>query len=637
MSKLGLKWGILIPIGLALLLGIAAIVTFIAMNNSRTTIDITNDKLNAMASQYANASKASLDRSFTTVKTLGSLLEKMAGTDQADRDFVNNVMENVIAAEPSIYTLWLVFEPNAFDGNDAQYVNRAPDHDATGRFVPFFYRDGGKIVTEALTGYDVPGDGDYYLLAKNSGRENITAPYSYAVGNSSILVSSAAYPFKKNGNVIGVVGTDIDLSELNAMVGSIRVYDSGYAVLVDQQANIVSHPDSKTWMKPLRNFVAPEAVAVVQASLQDGQIHRTTAVSAADGKESIVVTCPIPIAETGSNWVMMVIAPSAEVMAPVRAGLWAIVGAGLALIIASLLILYITVHRITGVVSAIGRDTNSVAGELSLASDSIDNSSSQMANATSTLASSLEEISSSINELNSITQQTSENAKISHKTANENAQAIREGSSAVKDMLAAMGEINESADKVGLIIKTIEGIAFQTNLLALNAAVEAARAGEAGKGFAVVADEVRTLAQRSAQSANETTQLINLVVERIKHGTSIADVLSNRFTEIESGSQTVSKLVEEISEAVGEQASGVEQINSSVAQLDKVSQEVANNAENASETSHTLQAQIGNLDNVVNRMMTIVAGAKSGNNRRNAAQGGRRNMRVTKLLPMDTD
>jgi len=241
----------------------------------------------------------------------------------------------------------------------------------------------------------------------------------------------------------------------------------------------------------------------------------------------------------------------------------------------------------------------------------ISQNSNVLAESASAQAASLEETSASLEEISSMAKRNSEGAARAKELAQQARRAADAGTTDVGAMNQAMAAIKASADGIAKIIKTIDEIAFQTNILALNAAVEAARAGEAGAGFAVVAEEVRALAQRSATAARETAEKIEDSVSKSRHGAEVCAKVAAGLQEITTKSRQVDELVGEIAQASGEQTQGIAQVNLAVSQMDKHVQAGAARAEEAASVAQELLAQSAALQGSVEELGRLVGGRQA--------------------------
>ncbi len=194
-------------------------------------------------------------------------------------------------------------------------------------------------------------------------------------------------------------------------------------------------------------------------------------------------------------------------------------------------------------------------------------------------------------EMSSTVKQNAENAQQANQLATTARNVAGRGGDVVRDPVTAMSRIEESSRKISDIIGVIDEIAFQTNLLALNAAVEAARAGDAGRGFAVVASEVRTLAQRSSQAAKDIKELIVDSTGQVQDGVRLVNNAGDSLGEIVDSIKKVADIVSEISAASNEQATGIEQINSAVANMDEMTQQNSALVEENAAAAKTLRDQ----------------------------------------------
>ena len=195
-------------------------------------------------------------------------------------------------------------------------------------------------------------------------------------------------------------------------------------------------------------------------------------------------------------------------------------------------------------------------------------------------AASLEETAAALEEITSITRNNAENATKMATLGQIVKKSVSTGESLASKTANSMDEINEKVNSINEAISVIDQIAFQTNILSLNAAVEAATAGEAGRGFAVVAAEVRNLANRSADAAREIKNLVQEATMKANDGKMVSADMIEGYKELNKNISETIHIIEDVSKASKEQMTGIEQINDAVNMLDRVTQE------NASESNH---------------------------------------------------
>ena len=252
-------------------------------------------------------------------------------------------------------------------------------------------------------------------------------------------------------------------------------------------------------------------------------------------------------------------------------------------------------EKVSSTISAI----KSSGREVTNASAEISTSTTDLSQRTEEQAAGLEETSAAMEELSATVRKNSENAQMANTDANQTRDVANRGGQIVAKAVDAMAKIEESSRKISDIIGVIDEIARQTNLLALNAAVEAARAGDAGRGFAVVASEVRSLAQRSSQAAKDIKDLITNSNGQVKDGVELVNKAGESLTEIVESINKVAAVVSDIANASIEQATGIEQINKALTQMDEVTQQNSALVEENAATAKTLEFQAKAMDEQV--------------------------------------
>jgi hypothetical protein len=251
------------------------------------------------------------------------------------------------------------------------------------------------------------------------------------------------------------------------------------------------------------------------------------------------------------------------------------------------------------------------SAEVTTAAAQVSSASQQIAESNSRQAAAVEEASASLEEISSMVKRNTESAEHSTRYSREARSAAENGVREMAEMGKSMQAIKTSSDDIAKIIKTIDEIAFQTNILALNAAVEAARAGEAGAGFAVVAEEVRSLAQRSARAAKETAAQIEEAINRTAQGVAGSSKVAASLGQIVELVRKVDELAAEVCTASKEQSRGITHLAESVGAMDTATQSNAASSEETASAATELNAQAVNQRTTADLLMAFIAGGSA--------------------------
>ncbi len=603
-KSLNIKARIIIPTALVIVVGLAIILGMFAGSYIDATSELSAELLLTDAERQVSEVARVIESGITMTETLGDSIGAMAEYGKSSRADIVSLFAREVTYGANISGAFAYWNPDAYDGRDASTPTSAYT-DETGRFVPYVYKFGDTL------GYAKMEDisqAEEYKKCIQSERTVVGEPFMADIVGEKRYSFRVYEPIWIGDAVVGVMGMEFYLNDLVATVQQTQMLDSGYAFLVTDQGQVVSHKNVDLQRQNLVDVASADVVTNMEKAILD--VHPKEFSFDEDGVTYESAIVPIQIADTGSTWAVGVVVPESEVKAAANAGLKTAIIVSAIVGLLAIILLYLLIRKIGNDLTGISDDLSQATSHISAASDQLANSSQQLSDSSNEQAASIEETSASMEETTTMIQLNAENTKEAMNVTLETQEASKDGFEQISEVVKWLDENNEASKKMFKIIKVIDDIAFQTNMLALNAAVEAARAGEAGQGFAVVAEEVRNLAQKSAAAANDTEEIL---AERIQYAKADAERsigAKNAFEVVVQRLDKVAELIKEISNASEEQAKGAQQVSFAMSNMESTVQVNASAAEETAAAAEELEAQACELDKHMSQVDAIIHGLK---------------------------
>lgn len=229
---------------IVVVIGFSAIISFITKEMGQVEAQRSQEFAATVVEKYAAQSRTETEEAMSTATSMARQFEAMLAAGVADRALHKDILKRVLESSPEYFGTWVLYEPNAFDQQDAQYANK-PGYDATGRFVPYWNRANGTIAYEVIHDYETPEVGEFYQLPRRLKRPLILEPYVYNVGGRDVMMTSAVAPIMRDGKFLGVAAVDIEISDIQKQVMQFRTNANETVALFTDGGKWLAHPDGE--------------------------------------------------------------------------------------------------------------------------------------------------------------------------------------------------------------------------------------------------------------------------------------------------------------------------------------------------------------------------------------------------------
>ncbi len=638
--SLKVKISLIILVPLITMTAISNIVNIVYVQNISSKLSY--KILEETAKREGSKLTAVLKEDFYSLKAIKYTIENMYSSGIADRRAYERLIDDFLNIMPqTVAGMMIIFEPNIL-GNDADYINTYPL--TRGQQAYYISRTSdNKIISKTVSMQDL--NGDYYRETIMKSSEYLTGVYNFDVGNNNMVkMYTWAIPIIYRNKVIGVITADVKLETLNETMKSISPFENSEGLLYDHNGNFLYDSGSDNNLTKNMYDVYPQYKAhQVFENASKGNISYFSDYTEYYKGKATYLFIPVEVID-GKYWILELMAANSSIFreSNMIRNIMIIIFL-LIITISSIMIPYIIKRKVTSIIGYLARDISRIykgdisfkiskkflsmndewgeianglentlsslnkvvtvvknsAENVSIAANQVLIGNNDLSQRTDSQASSLEETAASMNEMASAIKESAEGVSQSTSMVSEAKESLIKAGIIVEDSVNKMNDVYESSTKIIDITKLIEDIAFQTNILALNASVEAARAGDQGRGFAVVASEVRNLAQNTQESVKNITALINDSTDKIHLAAKSVQESKEIFDDISAKMDSASNIMERINIAAQEQQKGIEQVNTAINNMDSSVQKNASLVEEATAASQSLLNESNELINTI--------------------------------------